>query len=142
MYRLAPRGVIRLADDKHITRDMLEWEDYRAWSHAGNVPEPMPAPPAPAPPTTDEIIAQLTLVVQGYLDAGAQARNYDSVLSATTYAASMNPRFAAEGQATVAWRDAVWVACYAIMQAVLAGQRPVPTPAALISELPVIEWPA
>lgn len=48
-YRLAPIGVIRLADSLHITRDKPEWQDYRAWLKAGGTPEPMPAPPAPAP---------------------------------------------------------------------------------------------
>lgn len=40
MYRLLPRGVLRLADNRTITRDMVEWEDYRAWLKAGGVPEP------------------------------------------------------------------------------------------------------
>jgi hypothetical protein len=48
-YRLAPIGVIRLADSLHITRDKPEWQDYRAWIKAGGAPEPMPivAPPEP-----------------------------------------------------------------------------------------------
>lgn len=40
-YRLAQVGVVRLADGATITRDMAEWEDYRAWLRAGNQPEPM-----------------------------------------------------------------------------------------------------
>ena len=47
-YRLAPRGVARLADNLLITRDMPEWEDYRAFLHAGNVPEAMPLPAGPS----------------------------------------------------------------------------------------------
>jgi hypothetical protein len=46
-YRLAPRGVVRLADTYLVTRDMPEWQVYRAWLHAGNVPQPMPQPPSP-----------------------------------------------------------------------------------------------
>ncbi len=44
-YQLAEVGVIRLADGLHLTRDMPEWEDYRAWLRDGNTPEPMPEPP-------------------------------------------------------------------------------------------------
>lgn len=40
MYRLLSRGVLRLADNRTITRDMVEWEDYRAWLKAGGVPDP------------------------------------------------------------------------------------------------------
>lgn len=47
MYRLSSRGVLRIADGLAITRDMAEWQEYRAWLKAGNVPEPQPAPPGP-----------------------------------------------------------------------------------------------
>jgi len=43
-YLLAPRSVIRLADNRQITRDMVEWEEYRLWLKAGNTPGPMPVP--------------------------------------------------------------------------------------------------
>lgn len=46
-YRLAPRGVVRLADTHLITRDMPEWQTYRAWLHAGNIPQQQPQPPGP-----------------------------------------------------------------------------------------------
>lgn len=41
-YRLADTGVVDMTTGQRITRDMREWEDYRAWLKAGNVPEPMP----------------------------------------------------------------------------------------------------
>jgi hypothetical protein len=37
-YRLATKGVTRIADDLAITRDMPEWEDYRQWLKTGGVP--------------------------------------------------------------------------------------------------------
>jgi hypothetical protein len=40
-YRLAQIGVVRLEDGATITRDMAEWDAYRDWLRAGNVPEPM-----------------------------------------------------------------------------------------------------
>lgn len=140
MYRLAQRGVIRIADNLHITPDMLEWQEYRQFLKSGGVPEPMPAVVVP-PPTVDEIVAQLTQVVQGHLDATARQRGYDGILSACTYATSGNARFAAEGKACVLWRDAVWATCYEIMAEVMGGTRAVPTAAELIADLPTMVWP-
>lgn len=86
-------------------------------------------------------LAGFTADVQRHLDTTARARGYDGILSLCSYAASDQLRFGAEGKAGVAWRDAVWAACYEIVDAVRAGQRPVPTLAELIAELPAIDWP-
>lgn len=93
------------------------------------------------PPSSEEIIANLTVAVQAFLDASARTRNYDGILSLCSYAASAHPKFGAEGLAGVAWRDAVWASCYAILADVQANNRPVPTPEALLAELPEIVWP-
>lgn len=96
----------------------------------------------PPPPTEAEIVAALTAVVQAHLDDTARQRSYDGILSLCSYATSTAPRFAAEGRAGVAWRDAVWATCYAIMDDVTAGNRPIPTAAELLAELPAFAWPA
>lgn len=140
MYRLLSRGVLRLADGLVVLPHMIEWADYRAWLKAGGAVLPED-PPVVATPSLDEVRAQLTLAVQAYLDRTAKERGYDGILSCSTYTTSTNVQFAAEGQACVSWRDAVWVACYAIMADVLAGNRPVPTEGELIAELPVMAWP-
>ena len=93
-------------------------------------------------PSNEKIIANLTNVVQAYLDATARTRNYDGILSLCSYAASANPKFGPEGLAGVAWRDAVWAACYTILAEVQAGQRAVPTADELLAELPAMVWPA
>jgi hypothetical protein len=80
--------------------------------------------------------------VQAMLDEKAQERRYDNILSACTYATSTQPRFQAEGQACVAWRDAVWSKCYQLMADVDAGVLPQPTIEELIAMLPTMEWPA
>ena len=95
----------------------------------------------PPPPTHEQIIAQYTGAVQQHLDVFARTRNYDGILSLCTYATSLNPKFAAEGQAGVEWRDAVWVKCYAVLAEVEAGLREQPTVEQLIAELPVFVWP-
>lgn len=95
----------------------------------------------PPPPTPEEVIAGMTAAVQQHLDVKARERNYDGILSLCTYATSPNPKFAAEGQAGVEWRDAVWVKCYEVLAEVEAGLREQPTVEQLIAELPVIVWP-
>jgi len=90
----------------------------------------------------DQVKRQLEHIVQGYMDNTARERNYDSILSLCTYATSTNPTFAAEGQAGVEWRDAIWATCYQILADVESGTRAAPDEASLVSELPVFEWPA
>lgn len=53
---------------------------------------------------------------------------------AATYATSKV--FGLEAQALVDWRDAVWVHCHAVLAAVENGERPIPTEAELLAELP------
>ena len=72
--------------------------------------------------------------VQNMLDNAAKAKNYDSILSACSYAAYPNP-FQAEGQEFVAWRGAVWAKCYEILGEVEAGTRPAPTVPELLAEI-------
>lgn len=83
----------------------------------------------------------MTDAVQRHLDATAKTRNYDGILSLASYATSTNPTFAAEGQAGVAWRDAVWAYCYQALAAVQAQTRAVPTWEELKAELPAMVWP-
>lgn len=96
----------------------------------------------PPPPTPEQIIASMTAAVQAHMDTRARERNYDGILSLCTYAASVNPKFAAEGQAGVEWRDAVWAKCYEVLADVQAGTRPTPNAEQLIAELPGFTWPA
>lgn len=82
----------------------------------------------------------LTDAVQDYMDKTVQKRNYDSIFTACSYATSTNAKFRAEGDACVAWRDAVWDLCYTILNDVIAGLRAIPTKEELLAELPVLEW--
>jgi len=95
----------------------------------------------PPAPTEEQIVASMTAEVQAHLDSEARTRNYDGILSLCTYATSKNPKFAAEGQAGVEWRDAVWAKCYAILADVQVALRPAPTVEQLIAELPAMVWP-
>jgi hypothetical protein len=86
--------------------------------------------------------ALLTTQIQARLDAFAATRNYDSILSACTYATSAVSKFKTEGQACVNLRDATWVAAYDILSKVQMGERPMPASLADIDgDLPALEWP-
>lgn len=80
--------------------------------------------------------------IQYHVDQTAQSRRYDSGNSLASYVASTNAAWAAEAQAFVAWRDAVWLYAYAELDKVLAGEREQPSVEEFIGELPVIEWSA
>jgi len=92
--------------------------------------------------TAEQIQKEMTDAVQRHLDSTARTRNYDGILSLASYATSTNPTFSAEGQAGVAWRDAVWAYCYQVLADVQAAVRTIPTEEALIAELPAMVWPA
>lgn len=91
----------------------------------------------PLPITQDEAQA----IVSDFLNAGAKQKDYDSIISACTYALSSTPKYKAEGEACVLWRDQVWAKAYLILGDVQSGVRPPPTSAQLLSELPPIAWP-
>lgn len=100
--------------------------------------------------TPDEIAAEQRALIESIsaqtqerLDAFARTRNYDSILSACTYASSQVPKFAVEGQYCVDVRDSTWASLYNIMAQVEAGTRPIPSGYDDIkADLPVLEWPA
>jgi len=75
--------------------------------------------------------------VQAWLDGTAKAKGYDTALSCATYQTSANATFAAEAKAMIAWRDAVWGACYTDLAAIQAGTMAMPvSPQAFITSLP------
>lgn len=99
-------------------------------------------PSEPAANSPDQIRAEIVQATQTRLDAFAQERNYDSILSACSYATSTVPKFQAEGQYCVQARDATWAALYAILAQIQAGARPLPQSyAELEAELPILAWP-
>lgn len=86
----------------------------------------------------DEIVIRaINQAVQNHLDATAQARGYDSMLSCVSYAASLMSIWSAEGQAACDWRDACWQRTFDIIHA----GTPYPTPAEVVAQLPPMVWP-
>ncbi|MGR1218492.1 hypothetical protein ACUYGA_16625 [Metapseudomonas otitidis] len=83
----------------------------------------------------------MTRAVHAYMDSVAGERGYDSILSLCSYATSSVPRFQAEGQAGVLWRDACWQLGHDLIAQVRAGEAPIPTEAELLAMLPPMQWP-
>lgn len=84
--------------------------------------------------------AEFTAAIQQRLDAFAQERGYDNIMSACSYFGSNNARFKAEADRAIQLRDDTWDVCYAILDAVLSGERPVPTLDEVLAELPPLVW--
>jgi len=105
-----------------------------------DIPEP-PAIPEISPKTNEQLMAEIVAAVQLRLDTTAQQKGYDNIFTLISYVDSTNPTFQAEGQAGLIWRDACWVKCLEIKNAVLAETRPMPTVEQVLSEMPVFAWP-
>jgi hypothetical protein len=95
------------------------------------------------PPIDLELLAsEIVAATQQRLDAFAQTRGYDGILSACTYADDPVQKFAAEGRYCVAARGATWAKLYEILGEVESGSRPAPSSYADIeNELPALVWP-
>lgn len=91
--------------------------------------------------TPEEIFKKFQDAIQRRLDTFALTRAYDGILSAASYATSLNPKFKAEGQYAVEARDATWAAAYVILDDVMSERRPMPTIEEVLNELPTLEWP-
>lgn len=139
MYKqisLNPPMIQRVSDGAFIPEvaGNNDYAEYRAWLAKGNEPEPYVAP-------VGDILAEITNAVQTRLDEKARERRYDSILSLCTYATSTVPKFAAEGQAGVQWRDDTWAACYALLEQFQNGEIEQPSFEDVLAALPELNWP-
>jgi hypothetical protein len=110
----------------------------RGWVWNGKAYAPPPEPPK----TPDQVKAEIMTATQQRLDTFAGTRDYNSILSACTYATSTVPQFKSDGQYCVNARDETWGKLYNMLAEVEAGTRPMPSGYADIEgELPVLQWP-
>ncbi|WP_019567286.1 hypothetical protein [Agrobacterium sp. 10MFCol1.1] len=94
-------------------------------------------PPEPIPPT----ITDYENAIQELVDSSARERQFRDGVTLASYTASTKPKWAAEAQAFVAWRDNVWFYANGELAKVQAGQRPQPTVDQFLAEISPIAWP-
>ncbi|HAT1744794.1 TPA: hypothetical protein I8Z16_003035 [Legionella pneumophila] len=91
--------------------------------------------------TIDDIKQEFNSGIQVYLDSIAKTKFYESSLHCASYANSTNPTWKAEGEAFIAWRDAVWIKAYDLLEQYEQGQIELGSITDLINQLPAIIWP-
>ncbi|WP_082572726.1 hypothetical protein [Rhizobium sp. Root651] len=86
-------------------------------------------------------IAEYENAIQSLVDTTARERQFRDGVTLASYTASTKPKWAAEAQAFVAWRDNVWLFAYGELAKVQAGHRSQPTVVDFLGEFAVIAWP-
>jgi len=132
---LIPAGAVETAPPAVPPGQCAVWSSTtESWSL-----QPIPTPEAPVIPTPTfaQQVAALEVAVQAWLDTTAQGNGYADMASCITYINSGVAQWAADAKAAIAWRDAVWQACYSQFTAAQGAPLPaVPTSTALIAALP------
>lgn len=92
----------------------------------------------------EQTIAQYEQKIEDRLNSFAKTAAYNSMLSCCTYATSVIPMYAAEGQYCVNLRDMTWIKAYELINEMLpiaqAGGH-IPSWEEIESQLPVPAWP-
>lgn len=136
-----PPDAVEITPAQHAALLAAQAAGKRIVADASGYPIAQDPPPPPAP-SAAQIRAGLTDAVYAHMNAAAQARGYDDIKAAVTYAEEPAvPIFQAEGRALRAWRSLVWAHCYQVLADVQAGTRAIPTAAQLIAELPALDLP-
>ena len=94
--------------------------------------------------TLQDLTAQFESGVDAWLDAFARTRAYRDIVSAASYGVSKNASFRAEAEYAADLRDRTWEWSNAYQNAVLAGQKSIPTWESFVVELTEAmqpEWP-
>ena len=78
----------------------------------------------PPGPTYDQTVINISNALQATLDTGAINWGYNSIVSAASYAASINKQYAADAAALIGWRDEVWAWATPQFPNVAAGESP------------------
>ena len=117
---------------------LLFYEQYKLWLAAGNIPTPAPQP------TQQEQFSAIEQAFDQHIDAVAKARGYGRVGVAPSASCIGFAGYPNQWQAE-AIKFAQWSStCCALMiqgqQDIIAGTRPMPTPAQAIAELPLMVW--
>lgn len=94
-----------------------------------------------AMPDPSPTIIDYENAIQSLVDRTARERQFRDGVTLASYIGSTKPKWAAEAQAFVAWRDNVWFYAYGQLAKVQAGERPQPTVEQFLDEIAPIAWP-
>lgn len=120
---------------KEVTPQLINSEWVQVWTVSDATPEEMQS-------NIEAIIDDIKVKTQQRLDTFAKTRDYDSVLSACSYATSPITKFQIEGQYCVDMRSETWNVLYQILSDVQNTLRPMPESYSDIEpELPALTWP-
>lgn len=86
-------------------------------------------------------VEQYRRAIQSLIDTKANGLQYDSGATLASYVNSTIEQWAAEAQAFVAWRDAVWLYALAELDKVKKAERDQPSVEVFLAELPTFELP-
>lgn len=129
-----PAGSIEISEAQW--KDFLDNAGLRRWENGGIVEIDPPAPPETSPTITDYENA-----IKNLVDETAREKQFRDGVTLASYIGSTIPKWAAEAQAFVAWRDNVWSYAYGELVKVQAGQREQPTVEQFLTEITPIAWP-
>ena len=94
-----------------------------------------------SPVSTGPGITDYENAIQNLIDETARERQFRDGVTLASYIGSTKPKWAAEAQTFVAWRDNVWFYAYGELAKVQASQRQQPTVEQFIGEIAPIAWP-
>ncbi|MFK3847948.1 hypothetical protein ACI2J5_00410 [Agrobacterium pusense] len=92
----------------------------------------------PNPPPT---MIDYENAIQNLVDNTARERQFRDGVTLASYIGSTKPKWAAEAQSFVAWRDNVWFYAYGELAKVQSGTRQQPTVEQFLAEIAPIAWP-
>lgn len=114
-------------------RDLIENSGHRKWIDGAVV--------AVEPPQPVVTITDYENAIQDMVDNTAREKQFRDGVTLASYIGSTKPKWAAEAQAFVAWRDNVWFYAYGELAKVQTGQRQQPTVEQFLDEIAPIAWP-
>lgn len=95
----------------------------------------------PITPSIEELINKYKIIIEQEINNVAISKQYDSGVSCASYALSSNPKWKAEAQCFIDWRDLVWNYLYVLIATIEENQQPIPCIQQIINNLPIIQWP-
>jgi len=126
-----PEGAVEISESEW--NDLLDNPGLRKWVDGEIVViDPISAPAS---------ITDYENAIQNLVDSTARERQFRDGVTLASYIGSTIPKWAAEAQAFVAWRDNVWRYSYGELAKFQAGQRPQPTVEKFLDEIARIAWP-